>query len=122
MQYTRLYADAAGETHFEDVDLPLTPVLYAPPAPPVHLSAFFSAARVGFVDEPVGWAGDWHPSPHRQFILILRETFRVEVSDGAVRDFGPGMVLLLEDATGRGHRTQFVGTGNLVVAVIPLDD
>ncbi len=35
MQYTRVYSDAAGDSHFEDVDVPMTAVSFAPPAPPM---------------------------------------------------------------------------------------
>jgi hypothetical protein len=122
MQYTRLYADAEGDSHFEDVSVPVTPVTYAPPAPPVHLSAFVDAARVGFVQEATGWLGGWHPSPRRQFVIVLGETFRVEVSDGEVRDFRPGAVILLEDTTGNGHHSQFIGAGDSMLALVHLAD
>lgn len=63
MQYVRVYADAAGESHFEDVAVPLASVDFAPPAPPVNLSAFHPAARYGFLVGPPGWDGGWHPAP-----------------------------------------------------------
>ena len=40
MKYTRIYADEAGESHFEDVEIKLTQVNFAPPAPPLNLSSF----------------------------------------------------------------------------------
>jgi hypothetical protein len=39
-RYVRLYADADGESHFSDEEMGLRPVTFAPPAPPVNLSAF----------------------------------------------------------------------------------
>jgi hypothetical protein len=120
MQYTRLYADADGITHFDDVAIPVTATPYAPPAPPLHVSAFEAATRIGFVQEPTGWRGDWHPSPRRQYVLILGGSFRVEVGDGAVRDFPPGSVVLLEDCTGRGHSTDFTGNDACMLALVHL--
>ena len=44
-QYVRLYADAAGESHFEEVEVPLATQDFAPPAQPMNLSAFTPATR-----------------------------------------------------------------------------
>ena len=52
--YIRLYADEFGESHFEDVEVDLTLTDYAPPAPPLNLSAFFPASQVGFMNAPKG--------------------------------------------------------------------
>ena len=52
---------AAGETHFEDVTVPL-----APPARPMNLSPFSPTVRWAFFQIPAGWYGDWHPAPGRQ--------------------------------------------------------
>jgi hypothetical protein len=50
-----------------------------------------------------------HVAPRRQFIVHLAGESEVEVSDGEVRRFGPGSVLLVEDVTGSGHTTRRVG-------------
>ena len=39
-QYVRLYADADGESHFLDEEMELRSVNFAPPAPPLNVSAF----------------------------------------------------------------------------------
>ncbi len=41
----------------------------------------------------------------RQFFTVLNGMLEVEVGDGEVRQLVPGDVVLLEDMTGRGHRT-----------------
>ena len=122
MQYVRVYADAAGESHFEDVAVPLASVDFAPPAPPVRLSPFSPAARYGFLVGPPEWYGDWHPAPQRQILFYLAGEIEAETSDGEVRRFGPGSVTLVEDTTGRGHRSRNVGTGDVVLAVVQLPD
>ncbi len=48
MKYVRVYADATGESHFQDLEMALTPVDFAPPAPPINVSAFAPAARTAF--------------------------------------------------------------------------
>ena len=105
-QYVRIYADVTGESHFEDEEVGLSPTNYAPPAAPLEVSAPVDAERFVFVGGASGWEGDWHPSPTKQFVFILRGEFEVSVSDGEVRSFGPGSVVLLEDTTGRGHFTR----------------
>ena len=36
MKVVRLYSDSQGETHFDEVEVPLTAVNFAPPAPPIN--------------------------------------------------------------------------------------
>lgn len=64
-----------------------------------------SAKSVKFLDVPGDWASGWHPTPVRQFLVVLTGGFRVETSDGHARDFGPGEVVLLDDTVGKGHHT-----------------
>ncbi len=122
MQYTRVYSDAAGDSHFEDVDVPMTAVSFAPPAPPMDLSAFSSAARVGFLRASPDWIGDWHPAPKRQWMIYLAGRVEAEVTGGERREFGPGSVTLVEDTTGTGHRSRVVGPDDVVLAVVQIDE
>ena len=57
IKFVRLYADAAGESHFADVEEPLARTDFAPPAAPLHLSALQTATQVGFFGAPAGWVG-----------------------------------------------------------------
>lgn len=103
MQYVRVYADSDGESHFADVMVELTSTDYAPPAPAMWLSPRFAAEGVVLVRRAAGWHGDWHGPPVRQLSVVLAGTPEIETSDGEVRRFRPGDVLLVEDTTGRGH-------------------
>ena len=114
----RLYSDAAGESHFEDFEIELHTVDFAPPAPPMLLSAYSDVSRFALLSCPPGWHGDWHPAPHRQWMLFLSGKARVEVSDGEVREFGAGDIALLEDTTGRGHRSEQSGVEPFLIAVV----
>jgi hypothetical protein len=120
-KYVRVWADAHGESHFEDVEMQLTPVDFAPPAPPLNASAFSPASQFGFISAPSGWYGDWHPAPRRQILLYLSGEIEVEVSDGEVRRFGPGSVTLVEDTAGKGHRSKVLGSASVLAAVVQLD-
>jgi hypothetical protein len=118
--YTCLYADADGESHFRDVEIEFRETDFAPPALPLNASAFGPAMQYGFLTAPPGWYGDWHPTPRRQFLFYLAGQTEIRVSDGEVRSFGPGDILLLEDTTGKGHVSRVVGSEEALSAVVQL--
>ena len=120
-QYVRLYADADGESHFLDEEMELRSVNFAPPAPPLNVSAYTPTKQFALLSGPRGWVGDWHPTPTRQFMIWLSGEADIEVSDGEVRRFKPGSILLLEDTAGKGHVSRVVG-GDVTVAVVQLAD
>ena len=120
--YRRLYADAKGESHFSDEEMELQSVDFAPPAPPVNISAFTRAKHFVLLHTPPGWFGDWHPTPHRQFFFFLSGEVDVQASDGDLRRFGPGSVLLVEDTTGRGHTTRVTTDDAWIAVVVPLPE
>ncbi len=122
MKYVRVYADADGESHMDDVEIAFTSVDYAPPAPPIDVSAFAPATAYGFLSSPLGWYGDWHPTPHRQVFFYLAGEIEAETSAGEVRRYGPGSITLVEDTTGRGHRSRVIGTEDVLLAVVRLPD
>ncbi len=117
MRYFRIYADADGETHFEDLDVALSP---APGGS--ELSALYPASGVIFRRSPPGQVLDWHPAPRRQFVVTLAGEAEVEASDGEVRRIGPGTVMLAEDTTGKGHITRGVGAAERLSLFIPVPD
>ncbi len=122
MKYVRVYADQNGESHFEDIEIEFSPVDFAPPAPPINISSFTPANRFGFANVPPGWSGDWHPTPKRQVFFYLSGTIEAEVSDGEIRRFGPGSVTLVEDTTGKGHRSRVVGDDEVFTAIVQLEN
>ncbi len=122
MQYTRLYADDAGESHFEDVLVEFQEVDYAPPSPPMGLSEMMKATQTGFLLATTDWKGEvWHPVGARQFMVVVSGRVAATVSDGSRREFGIGEVLLAEDTQGKGHSTEILGDEDGVVAVIHLE-
>jgi hypothetical protein len=107
--YVRIHTDEHGETHFEDVTLvtarrqsPVSTALSElADALPVT-EAVFRRVVVDHPEEP-------HVAPRRQFVIGLAGVAEVEVSDGEIRHFGPGSVVLVDDLTGKGHVTRRVG-------------
>ncbi len=104
MKYTRVYATPDGHSHFAD-----------------ETATLESAGALGRLSEPRQVEGivfretdpdynyDWHNPPARQFVVLLDGEIEIEVSNGEVRRFGGGEILLLEDLTGFGHKTRAIG-------------
>lgn len=123
MRYSRIFTDADGVTHFADVEMPMTTTAYAPPAKPFDVSEVSDATGVVFYRADVGWHGEPHPTPVRQWTIILSGALRVAVSDGESRRFTSSDAVLLEDLDGAGHTTWVEGdeasTGVFVHAPAP---
>jgi hypothetical protein len=108
MHVTRIHADQNGESHFEDIEIDLSPMEAAPPSAPLSVSSL-AAERIVFAQFPPGWFGDWHPAPKRQYWVGILGIVEATVSDGEVRVFGPGNIVLLDDLVGKGHTTRVRG-------------
>lgn len=116
MKYTRIYADAAGETHLEDVAPEMTPADHSS-----MMSSLIAAKGVIFRETSgAQYFVDWHNAPRRQFVINLSGEVEITVSDGEKRRFGPGTILLAEDVTGKGHISRGVGDSIRVSIFVPL--
>ena len=109
MRYFRLKIDSSGESHFEQAALDLNEADYRPPAPLLFVSHAYRADGLQFVMLPAGWAGESIHPPKAQFLICLKGHLEVIASDGGKRTFGPGDSLLMEDTSGKGHRTRVKG-------------
>jgi hypothetical protein len=122
VELVRIYADAAGESHFAAASVPLALADLAPPMAPVPVSAPLPAERVVFFHGPQAEeAGAWHPAPRRQLVIVLSGMVEITVSDGETRTFTPGAVLLAEDLHGRGHSGRRPAPGGVTAALVQLD-
>ena len=122
-KYIRLYADERGESHFEDLEMALVPVDFAPPAAPLNIAQFRPTAQSLWVGAPAGWAGETpHPAPRRQIFCILQGECEVTASDGGVRRLSAGSVLLLEDTWGKGHATRITSQEDVLIFAVVLAD
>lgn len=106
MKITRLYSDENGESHFEDMDIPLKSG-----GKIGSLSDILPVTGMMLRENPGDYIYDWHPTPQKQYIIMLEGMLVVEVSDGEQRTFSPGEILLVEDIDGKGHKS-WVPDGN----------
>jgi hypothetical protein len=102
--YTRLVEDSNGISHFEDVEVALSDNGRGS-----VLSDTMGVSGINFRKNHTDYDLDWHPAPRRQFIVNLTGAVQITASDGEVRVFGPGSILLVEDVGGKGHMSKAVG-------------
>ena len=105
MKITRLYTGSDGESHFEDIEIPLEDS-----GDIGKMSQFQDATGIIFRETGPDYDYDWHTVPRRQYVITLSGGVDIEVGDGTTRRFGPGDILLAEDTTGRGHRSRAVNS------------
>jgi hypothetical protein len=120
MHYTRIYADAAGESHFEDVDIRMVAVDLVPPAPPLNMAGYEPARQVSFLSAPPGWYGEPHRAPRPSIYFLLEGEWEFETSDGEKRHFSPGAILRTDDVTGKGHISRIVSDIPALAGVVQL--
>ena len=120
--FTRLYSDASGESHFDDIEIDLMSAEYVPGAAPVNLSNITKATQIKFIEAPSGWTSDWHTSAARALFLVLTGAWEVRASDGEARRFSIGSPLLVEDTSGKGHQSSVTSVDGSLAAMIELAD
>jgi hypothetical protein len=101
---TRIYTGDDGESHFEDLELPLVDRGGGIGA----ISRLGEATGVVFRQTEGDYDFDFHNAPRRQYVVNLDAAVEIEIGDGSKRVLGPGEILLAEDTTGRGHRSRAV--------------
>ena len=118
IEYLRIYSDPAGISHFETKSVELELKDFAPPAPPLKASTVESAHSSVFLELPVGWYGDWHPTPARQWMILMSGELEFEAGDGERSLQKAGDIVLLDDTTGKGHQTKVLGNESVRIAAI----
>jgi hypothetical protein len=103
MKIHRLYTDAQGESHFEDVEIE-----FVETSPSGRLSKRLPVSGIIFREVPPTYDLDWHTAPRRQYIINLDNGVQITASDGEERIIGAGEVLLVEDTTGKGHLSKAI--------------
>lgn len=98
---TRVYSDAAGDSHFEDMVVPLEEAGNIG-----RLSTAMPAKTVVFREVEPFYDWNFHTAPEKQYIILLDGEIEMETSLGDKRIFKAGEVLLMEDTTGKGHKTR----------------
>ena len=94
-----------------------------PPAEPLNVAPIGDAATVTFLGGGADWKGDSaHPIPRRLLFAFLRGAVEITASDGIVRVFRSGDVLLAEDTWGEGHASRIIGEADCLAVVVMLAD
>ena len=112
---TRLYTGLDGESHFEDIEVPLDDRSGS-----IRQSEPLAATEIVFRETDGNYNYDWHNAPRRQFIIQLEGEVEIEIGDGTKRRFGPGDIMLAEDIKGRGHIARAVKNQPRKAIVVPL--
>jgi quercetin dioxygenase-like cupin family protein len=118
--YHRIYVDAMGDSHFDTVTIEQSLARAAPPAAPFYVSEDRPASNYRFYSFEPGWIGELHPAPTRQFLALMSGAVEMETTDGTVRRFRPGDLILLEDTSGKGHVTRNIEEGYATFLVVPV--
>jgi hypothetical protein len=115
--YLRLYADDDGESHFA-----LRPLAGDADPEATGWESLDEGAASGYSLRvvPPGWTRDWGSAKERILAVYIAGVGLVESSDGDRREVRPGVFLLAEDTTGRGHRAEVTGDEPLVVLHVVL--
>lgn len=100
-QITRVYSDSNGDSHFEDTGIPLNESGNVG-----RLSDILPATGVIFREVEPTYDWNFHLAPQKQYIVLLDGEIEIETSLGEKRIFKGGEVLLVEDTTGKGHKTR----------------
>lgn len=101
MKVTRLYTGDDDQSHFEDLEIPLTDS-----GDIGKLSEIFFATGVMLRETDGCYDYDFHNAPQKQFVVMLDGEIEIETGLGEKRAFGGGDILLAEDTEGKGHKTR----------------
>jgi hypothetical protein len=118
IEYLRIFADEEGCSHFETKTIELETKDYAPPAPSLNTSILKSADNSVFLELPIGWHGTWHPTPVRQWLILMTGVCEFEAGDGERLTRKAGDVVMLDDLNGKGHQTKVLGNESVRIAAI----
>jgi hypothetical protein len=117
VRYLHIHNDENGEARFHVGEVSFASAVFAPPAPPLDVSAAMGVREMMFTQFPAGWTDAAHPTPARQWMLVL--SGRGETSAGGeTRLWGAGDVILLEDTVPPGHATTILE--DTLIAVVRL--
>jgi len=129
MKCLRIFATPDGESHFGEVDIPMTLMRSFPNEAPVEpsaryeasRSAFYEASRVRFVHIPAGVReAGFHNPPGRLLAIWLDGEVEFETSDGERRRVSAGKAVLVEDVHGKGHISRHPPEGqNNILVMLP---
>ena len=106
-KFIRVFATPDGGSDLEDV-------IIAPGAKPIPVTSM----TAGAYRPPPNAVAQWHQVPQPQFTVNLTGWLTCETTNGKKRKIGPGDLVFLHDATGKGHlTTPEAGVSNIFIRV-----
>jgi len=109
LRYTKIISTEDGASAFVDDELHLASQQVAESTPPMFVGNLASAGAM-FLRSSAFDSG-FHPAPRSQWVVVLRGSLEISVSNGSTRRFTAGDLFLIEDTSGQGHATTGVGEG-----------
>ncbi len=101
MKITKIFSDENGDSHFENLEIPLIDQ-----GDIGFLSENIDVKKLQFRKVSADYDYDFHCAPQKQFIVLLDGGVKIETSLGEIREFQTGEILLVEDISGKGHKTK----------------
>ena len=98
---TRIYSDESGDSRFEDISITMNHA-----GDIGALSEIQPVKGIIFREVEPSYDYDFHNAPQKQYIILLDGAIEIETSLGEIRRFAAGEILLVEDTTGKGHKTR----------------
>jgi hypothetical protein len=99
VRWYHLYSADDGKSHITEMPVPVSTGSYG------AMTIFDRpVSRVSIASYPDGTHSDWHYAIHTHVIIYLQGTQVIDLDDGKEYRLEPGVAVLAEDWTGRGHR------------------
>ena len=108
MTVYRVFSDADGESHIEEMNLDDHP----------ELEAMVNVSEVQVRQFDGSRHMDFHPLPERRMIIHLSGEVQVGASDGSQIVLRAGDIRLMEDVSGKGHKHDDLSPSSAVYVVL----
>lgn len=130
MPFWQMKPDAVGRSTIEQATLAdFVRQSVSGDAAPLWMREFHGSVKaVWFNVMPVGWIGEWHPSPALQWVVPLSGRWFIETQDGSRIEMGPGDIHWGADLADTGanpaiaHRSGQVGDIPCVQLMVQFHD
>jgi hypothetical protein len=118
--YTIISKTDNGDSQFEDAQIDLVERQVSAGVPPMSVGALQSNGGVVYLRSEQ-FDSEPHPAPRKQWVVMLRGTLEVQVTDGSKRRFSPGDLILVTDTSGKGHITLAIGEPPFEALFVPVE-
>lgn len=118
--YVHLYTDPGGMTHFRDEKFKFHTKTGRDPHAGFTYHDIAGAQGASLVKLKKGVVEDWHNAPRTQFAVVIQGEVEITAGDGEVRRLKPGEIALLDDTSGKGHKTAATGNQDHIALMIPV--